>query len=72
MNKYDENYFNNLAANGVISGDEIRLFVGRILQYGYRAVSYTHLDVYKRQGLVEVQYLRLWMEYAYLHTLRWQ
>lgn len=35
MNKYDENYFNNLAANGVISGDEIRLFVGRILQYGY-------------------------------------
>lgn len=30
MNKYDENYFNNLAANGVISGDEIRLFVGRI------------------------------------------
>ena len=26
MNKYDENYFNNLAANGVISGDEIRLF----------------------------------------------
>ena len=28
MNKYDENYFNNLAANGVISGDEIRLFVG--------------------------------------------
>lgn len=36
MNKYDENYFNNLASNGVISGDEIRLFVGRILQYGYR------------------------------------
>ena len=35
MNKYDENYFNNLAANGVISGNEIRLFVGRILQYGY-------------------------------------
>lgn len=35
MNKYDENYFNNLAANGVISGDEIHLFVGRILQYGY-------------------------------------
>ena len=30
MNKYDENYFNNLAANGVISGDEIRLFVDRI------------------------------------------
>lgn len=39
MNKYDENYFNNLAANGVISGDEIRLFVGRILQYGYRGTS---------------------------------
>ena len=35
MKKYDENYFNNLAANGVISGNEIRLFVGRILQYGY-------------------------------------
>ena len=28
MNKYDENYFNNLASNGVVSGDEIRLFVG--------------------------------------------
>lgn len=27
MNKYDENYFNNLAANGVISGDEIRLLL---------------------------------------------
>ena len=36
MNKYDENYFNNITANGVISGDEIRLFIGRILQYGYR------------------------------------
>ena len=41
MNKYDENYFNNLAANGVISGDEIRLFVGRILQYGYRGAIST-------------------------------
>ena len=41
MNKYDENYFNNLAANGVISGDEIRLFVGRILQYGYRGTIST-------------------------------
>ena len=30
MNKYDENYFNNLAANGVISGDEIRLFVAMV------------------------------------------
>ena len=33
--------FNNLAANGVISGDEIRLFVGRILQYGYRGTIST-------------------------------
>ena len=41
MNKYDENYFNNLASNGVISGDEIRLFVGRILQYGYRGTIST-------------------------------
>ena len=41
MNKYDENYFNNLAANGGISGDEIRLFVGRILQYGYRGTIST-------------------------------
>ena len=41
MNKYDENYFNNLAANGVISEDEIRLFVGRILQYGYRGTIST-------------------------------
>ena len=41
MNKYDENYFNNIRANGVISGDEIRLFIGRILQYGYRGTIST-------------------------------
>lgn len=41
MNKYDENYFNNITANGVISGDEIRLFIGRILQYGYRGMIST-------------------------------
>ena len=41
MNKYAENYFNNITANGVISGDEIRLFVGRILQYGYRGTIST-------------------------------
>lgn len=36
MTQYDENYFNNIQANGVISGDEIRQYIGRILQYGYR------------------------------------
>lgn len=36
LTNHDENYFNNIAANGTISGDEIRLFIGRILQYGYR------------------------------------
>jgi uncharacterized surface anchored protein len=41
MNKYDENYFNNITANGVISRDEIRLFIGRILQYGYRGTIST-------------------------------
>ena len=41
MNKYDENYFNNITANGVISGDGIRLFIGRILQYGYRGTIST-------------------------------
>ncbi len=41
MTQYDENYFNNLAANGVISGDEIRQYVGRILQYGYRGTIST-------------------------------
>ena len=41
MNKYDENYFNNITANGVISGDEIRLFIGRILRYGYRGTIST-------------------------------
>ena len=41
MNMYDENYFNNITANGVISGDEIRLFIGRILQYGYRGTIST-------------------------------
>ena len=41
MNKYDENYFNNITANGVISGDEIRIFIGRILQHGYRGTIST-------------------------------
>ena len=41
MNKYDENYFNNITANGVISDDEIRLFIGRILQHGYRGTIST-------------------------------
>ena len=41
MNKYAENYFNNITANGVISDDEIRLFIGRILQYGYRGTIST-------------------------------
>lgn len=31
-----ENYFNNISENGTISGDDIRLLIGRILQYGYR------------------------------------
>ncbi len=36
VTQYDENYFNNITANDVISGDEIRLLIGRILQYGYQ------------------------------------
>ena len=42
MNKYDENYFNNLAANGVISGDEIRHF-----RWSYFTVwlSWDNLDI---------------------------
>ena len=34
--KKDENFFNNISPNGTISGDDIRLLIGRILQYGYR------------------------------------
>ena len=41
MTKYDENYFNNITSNGVISGDEIRMFIGRIMQYGYRGTIST-------------------------------
>lgn len=41
MTQYDENYFNNIQANGVISGDEIRQYIGRILQYGYRGMIST-------------------------------
>lgn len=32
----NESYFNNMPSNGTISGDDMRLFIGRILQYGYR------------------------------------
>lgn len=36
LTQHDENFFNNIADNGTISGDEIRLLIGRIMQYGYR------------------------------------
>lgn len=36
LTENDENYFNNLSANDLISGDDIRLLIGRIMQYGYR------------------------------------
>lgn len=59
MNKYDENYFNNLASNGVISGDEIRLFVGRILQYGYRGTmefrDYCLTPAMKMRRIIKLQ-----------------
>ncbi len=36
LTERDENYFNNISENGTISGDDIRLLIGRILHYGYR------------------------------------
>ena len=36
LTEKNENYFNNISENGAISGDDIRLLIGRILQYGYR------------------------------------
>ena len=36
LTEKDENFFNNISPNGTISGDDIRLLIGRILQYGYR------------------------------------
>lgn len=36
LTQKDESFFNNIGSNGSISGDEIKLFIGRILQYGYR------------------------------------
>ena len=35
LNEKDEDYFNSIGSNGTISGDDIRLNIGRILQYGY-------------------------------------
>ncbi len=35
LTEKNEDYFNNLGSNGTISGDDIRLQIGRILQYGY-------------------------------------
>ena len=32
----DESFFNNIPSNGTISGDDIRLEISRVLQYGYR------------------------------------
>ena len=36
LTEKDENFFNNISPNGTISGDDICLLIGRILQYGYR------------------------------------
>ncbi len=36
MTEKNESYFNNLDSNNTISGDDIRLLIGRILNYGYR------------------------------------
>ena len=37
LTKKDENFFNDLPSyNKTLSGDDIKLFIGRILQYGYR------------------------------------
>lgn len=36
LTEKDENFFSNISPNGTISGDDIRLLIGRILQYGYR------------------------------------
>lgn len=36
LTEKDENFFNNISPNGTISSDDIRLLIGRILQYGYR------------------------------------
>lgn len=35
LTEKNEDYFNNLGSNGTISGDDIRLNIGCILQYGY-------------------------------------
>ena len=35
LTEKNEDYFNNLGSNGTISGDDIRLNIGRVLQYGY-------------------------------------
>ena len=35
LNKMEQNEY-NISPNGTISGDDIRLIIGRILQYGYR------------------------------------
>ena len=31
----DESYWDNFPGNGSLSGDEIKIYIGRILQYGY-------------------------------------
>lgn len=49
LTEKDENFFNNISPNGTISGDDIRLLIGRILQYGYRGgISTSFLDTQSR------------------------
>lgn len=49
LTEKDENFFNNISPNGTISGDDIRLLIGRILQYGYRGGISIPAD-----GLIEI------------------
>lgn len=44
LTEKDENYFNNIKPNDVISGDDIRLLIGRVLQYGYQGGLSTEWD----------------------------
>ena len=51
LTKHDESYFNNISANDIISGSEIKVLIGRILQYGYCGNISTDWVTQNEQGI---------------------
>lgn len=60
MTKHDETYWDNYSSqyNGVLSGDEVKLLIGRIFQYGYTGTINTGLRSQNEEDANKLAYCR--------------